>query len=49
MTGPEVVAQVSDAHGIAYAALYRSVYSQLGEMKRAGRLVHEGRLWGQKG
>ena len=29
----------------AYDALYRSVYAQLGEMKKAGRLRHEGRMW----
>jgi len=46
LTGPEVVAQVCEAHGLAYAAMYRSVYAQLGQMKKAGQLRHDGRLWG---
>jgi len=45
-TGPEVVTRVCEAHGLAYGAMYRSVYSQLGQMKKAGQLRHEGRLWG---
>jgi hypothetical protein len=44
-TGPEIVRRVAEAHGIAYAAVYRSVYTQLGEMRRAGRLCHEGLAW----
>lgn len=45
-TGPQVVMRVCEAHGLAYGAMYRSVYSQLGQMKKAGHLRHEGRLWG---
>jgi|GEM_PF-3740409 len=48
LTGPEVVARVSEAHGLAYVVLYRSVYSQLGQMKKAGYLRHDGRFWGLK-
>jgi hypothetical protein len=48
LTGPEIVRRVSEAHGIAYAALYRSVYAQLHVMRRAGRLTHEGRLWARQ-
>lgn len=44
-TGPEVVARVCEAHGLAYSAMYRSVYAQLGQMKKSGQLRHEGRLW----
>ena len=47
LTGPEIVRRVSEAHGIAYEAVYRSVYTQLGMMKKAGRLAHEGQLWGR--
>jgi len=46
LTGPEVVARVCEAHGLTYGAMYRSVYSQLGEMKDVGQLRHEGRAWG---
>ena len=45
ITGPEIVRRVSKASGIGYREIYRSVYTQLGEMRRAGRLAHEGRLW----
>jgi hypothetical protein len=44
-TGPEVVTRVCEAHGLAYGNMYRSVYAQLGEMKKAGYVRHEGRLW----
>ena len=44
-TGPEVVARVCEAHGLAYEAMYRSAYAQLRQMKKAGQLRHEGRLW----
>jgi len=49
LTGREIVEQVCAAHGLAYGAMYRSVYAQLGELKKAGRLGHEGRLWGCAG
>jgi hypothetical protein len=45
LTGPEIVRRVSEAHGIGYAAVYRSVYTQLGEMRRAGRVVREDGRW----
>lgn len=45
-TGPEVVGRVCEAHGLNCDAMYRSVYAQLGQMKKAGQLRHEGRLWG---
>lgn len=44
-TGPQVVARVCEAHGLAYKAMYRSVYAQLGQMEKAGQLRHEGRVW----
>ncbi|MCC5987942.1 MAG: hypothetical protein JJT95_09685 [Pararhodobacter sp.] len=44
-TGPEVVARVCEAHGLDYGAMYRSVYAQIGQMKKSGQLRHEGRLW----
>jgi len=46
LTGPEVVALVCVAHGLAYGSMYRSVYAQLGQMKKAGQLRHEERVWG---
>ncbi len=45
LTGRKIVERVCAANGLAYETMYRSVYSQLGDMRRAGRLVHEGRLW----
>lgn len=45
-TGPQVVQRVCEAHGLAYEVMYRSVYAQLGQMKKAGHLWHEGLLWG---
>src|SRR5688500_15623863 len=41
LTGPEIVRRVSEAHGIAYDALYRSVYAQLYMMRKVGRVVRE--------
>lgn len=46
LTGPEIVRRVSEAHRLPYRTIYRSVYSQLRAMKHAGRVVHEGALWG---
>ncbi len=43
--GPQVVMRVCEAHGLVYGAMYRSVYSQLGQMKKTGHLRHEGRVW----
>ena len=45
LTGPEIVERVCAAHGLAYRAMYRSVYSQLGQLRRAGLVVREGGLW----
>ena len=36
LTGREIVERVCAAHGLAYAAMYRSVYAQLGAMKKKG-------------
>jgi len=46
LTGPEIVERVCAAQGLAYGAMYRSVYAQMHAMKNAERLAHEGRLWG---
>ena len=46
VTAPEVVTRVCEAHGLDYGAMYRSVYLQLGQIKKAGHLLHEGRVWG---
>jgi hypothetical protein len=46
LTGPHIVEGVCAAHGLGYSAMYRSVYSQLGDMKCKGLLRHEGPLWG---
>ena len=48
-TGPEIVRRVSEAHGLPYRTIYRSVYSQLQVMRVAGRVAHEGALWGLAG
>lgn len=45
ITGPEIVARIAAAHGLDYGEIYRSVYSQLGQMRRAGLVGHEGRVW----
>ncbi len=45
LTGPDIVRRVSEAHGLPYGTLYRSVYAQLWCLKDAGRVVHEGRVW----
>lgn len=45
LTGPQVVERVCADHGLAYKAMYRSVYTQLGDMKCKGLLRHEGALW----
>lgn len=45
LTGREIVQRVCAAHGLAYGAMYRSVYAQLYAMKARGLLAHEGRLW----
>ena len=45
-TGPEVVKRVCEAHGLAYAAAYRSIYSQLGQMKKARQIQHDCQIWG---
>ena len=45
LTGPQIVERICAAHGLACKAIYRSVYAQLGNLKRTGRIVHEGRLW----
>ena len=46
LTGPQVVECVCVDHGLAYSAMYRSVYAQLGDMRRKGMLRHVGQLWG---
>lgn len=46
LTGPEIITWVCAAHGLAYKTMHRSIYAQLGELKKAGVLRHEGRLWG---
>lgn len=45
LTGPEIVRRVSAAHGMAYKQVYRSAYTQLGHMRRAGLVRHEDALW----
>jgi hypothetical protein len=45
LTGPEIVRRVSEAHGIAYAAVYRSVYAQLYVVKKAGCVVRKDEAW----
>ena len=45
ITGPEIVKRIAASHGLDYGEIYRSVYSQLGQMRRAGVLAHEGALW----
>lgn len=44
-TGPQIVAHVCEAYGLAYAGMYRSVYTQLGQMKKSGLVRHDGPLW----
>jgi hypothetical protein len=45
ITGPEIVTRIAAAHGLEYREIYRSVYSQLGQMRRAGVVVRESGLW----
>ena len=47
LTGREIVERVCAAHGLAYGAMYRSVYAQLGEMKKGETLVREDGSWRQ--
>ena len=42
LTGREIVEHVCGAHRLAYGAMYRSVYAQLGMMKKAGRVAQRG-------
>ena len=46
LTGPEILERVCAAHGLAYRAMYRSVYAQLWYLNRAGLLAHEVGMWG---
>jgi hypothetical protein len=45
LTGPQIVEWVSAAHGLAYAAMYRSIYAQLHAIRKSGRVVREDRRW----
>ena len=45
LTGPEIVRRVAETHGIAYGALYRSVYAQLHEMRTKGQVENRDGLW----
>ena len=45
LTGPAIVERVCAAHGPAYGTMYRSVYSQLGQLRRAGVLARGDGLW----
>ena len=45
LTGREIVERVAAAHGLAYRAMYRSVYAQLGQMTKAGAGGAQGREW----
>jgi hypothetical protein len=41
LPGPELVRRVAAAHGLDYEKVYRSAYTQLGHMRRAGLMTHE--------
>lgn len=45
LTGPQIVERIAAAHELPYGTIYRSAYTQLGHMRRAGRIAHEGALW----
>lgn len=45
LTGSEIVEKVCAAHALANKAMYRSVYTRLGQMRRNRLVRHEGRLW----
>ncbi len=45
LPGPEIVERVCTVHGLALGRVYRSAYTQLGHMRRAGLVMHEGPFW----
>lgn len=45
LTGRELVQRVSDASGVPYGELYRSVYAQLHCMRVKGQVGNKGGVW----
>jgi hypothetical protein len=45
LAGPQIVERVCAAHGLAYSAMYRSVYAQLNCIKKAGMVGLDNGAW----
>lgn len=45
LTGRELVQRVSDATGVPYGELYRSLYAQLHVMRERGQVTHDHNFW----